>query len=329
MPVFVLCVWHCSKGAVSLSCCVSNLLPPQGMWVRWCPHHPHHHPDHHPLQSHLVQLKEEMFHCCGAAPPPQVQYPCAADSSPRFHGLLLLLTLFFGENGLDWLGGRMSRPSWWRKCQGGARGEAQSPEGMEGAALAAPGGLAGRRGCDLPVPPQEPPPSTPGAFGALFGSCFGKVGAAWRGVQLFTQRRHRVLRTFQTLLPVTAFTCKVLMAPWEEKRKPESPGCAWNCSLSITENYPGKQGHRKLGRAGCSGWKAWGRWWKFTFSPLSKLVQLPSQTRVRIHHPFPWQQVLWKQTINLSPCAFFFFNLIPAFAGAAPQPGRAILRLCT
>lgn len=170
MPVFVLCVWHCSKGAVSLSCCVSNLLPPQGMWVRWCPHHPHHHPDHHPLQSHLVQLKEEMFHCCGAAPPPQVQYPCAADSSPRFHGLLLLLTLFFGENGLDWLGGRMSRPSWWRKCQGGARGEAQSPEGMEGAALAAPGGLAGRRGCDLPVPPQEPPPSTPGAFGALFGS---------------------------------------------------------------------------------------------------------------------------------------------------------------
>lgn len=104
MPVFVLCVWHCSKGAVSLSCCVSNLLPPQGMWVRWCPHHPHHHPDHHPLQSHLVQLKEEMFHCCGAAPPPQVQYPCAADSSPRFHGLLLLLTLFFGENKMDWIG---------------------------------------------------------------------------------------------------------------------------------------------------------------------------------------------------------------------------------
>lgn len=331
MPVFVLCVWHCSKGAVSLSCCVSNLLPPQGMWVRWCPHHPHHHPDHHPLQSHLVQLKEEMFHCCGAAPPPQVQYPCAADSSPRFHGLLLLLTLFFGENKMDWIG--------WEGGWADPRDE-ESARVVPGVKLRAQRGwreqlwlllgawLAGGVVTSL-CPPRNLPPAPLEPLGRFLALCFGKVGAAWRGVQLFTQRRHRVLRTFQTLLPVTAFTCKVLMAPWEEKRKPESPGCAWNCSLSITENYPGKQGHRKLGRAGCSGWKAWGRWWKFTFSPLSKLVQPPSQTRVRIHHPFPWQQVLWKQTINLSPCAFFFFNLIPVFAGAAPRPGRAILRLCT
>lgn len=64
-----------------------------------------------------------------------------------------------------------------------------------------------------------------------------------RGVQLFLPGALAVKalswrRTFQTLLPVTAFICKVLMAPYEKRDSVENLrtlGVLGNCYLSITE----------------------------------------------------------------------------------------------
>lgn len=156
----------------------------------------------------------------------------------------------------------------WRKCWGGARGEPQShPMGME-EHLELPHWLlldgvwlSGRRAGEWwavtpPVPLQEHPPCTPGGFGTLWLLALGQLEQPWEGpicsCQMPLQWRPWVLgRAFPTLLPLTAFTCKVLVAPCEEKRNSagnlRALGVLGNCYLSITK------GQSRLDRTGCSG----------------------------------------------------------------------------
>lgn len=143
-------------------------------------------------------------------------------------------------------------------------------------------------------------------------------------------------KSFQTLLPVTAFICKVLMAPCKEKRNSvgnlRTLGVLGNCCLSSTENSPGKERAKGtwMEQDGVTDAKLWAGGDGSSPSVPPQTLEETGPASIRNSGegqcPSHLPLVAAAAKMNHQPlplCPFFvpfFLNLIPAFVRADPRP---------